>query len=168
MATVYLALGSNLNEPIQQMQLAIRALQNNLALRWIQASSLYQSEPLLDEEAEAQPAYVNAVVKIETNLPPEQLLAMTQSIENQQGRVRQSKRWQARVIDIDIILYDDIMIETPALTIPHPEMLKREFVLLPLFEIAPERILPDGTALSEAINRCRQATLLKLKEEAVV
>jgi 2-amino-4-hydroxy-6-hydroxymethyldihydropteridine diphosphokinase len=94
-----------------------------------------------------QPDYMNAVVAIETSLSPLDLLDQLQSIENTAGRVRKENRWGARVLDLDILLYDQQLINTERLTIPHYGMKLREFVLLPLAEIANELILPDGDSV---------------------
>ena len=145
MVSVYLGLGSNLDNPQQQVMNAIAYLADCPGLKLITQSSLYRSQPLggLD-----QPQYVNAIVKIQTMLSPESLLAITQQIESQMGRVRtDSQRWQARVIDIDIILYGSQSVQSPALQIPHYAMKDRAFVLYPLLEIAPNLVFPCGNTL---------------------
>jgi len=147
----YLALGSNLQNPGKQIEKTIIAISNLNHSRLLQQSSLYQTKPLLPPERpdEIQEDYVNAVIKIATQLSPKALLRETQAIETNMGRVRSEKRWQARIIDIDILLYDDVYMETPPLTIPHPEMQKRLFVIEPLYEIAPDLILPMGKSLQD-------------------
>ena len=95
-----------------------------------------------------QPDFVNAVAAIRTALAPEDLLDVTQQIEQQQGRQR-LRHWGPRTIDIDILLYADLSCETPRLTIPHPGLTCRDFVILPLYEIAPDLILPGGQVLAE-------------------
>lgn len=145
MNQVYIAVGSNLNDPVAQTKKAIEALKTLPKTQFIAASSLYSSAPMGPED---QPDYINAVVAIETELAPDELLNSTQQIELLHGRVRKEERWGPRTLDLDIILYGNEMIATERLTIPHYGMKEREFVLYPLYEIAPELILPDGTELA--------------------
>lgn len=145
MKTVYIALGSNLNTPIEQLNSALTAL-NKLPQTSLSAvSSLYQSKPLGPQD---QPDYVNAVVGIHTKLAPLELLDYLQQIENEQGRVR-LRRWGERTLDLDILLYDDLVMKSERLTLPHYDMTNREFVIIPLYEIAPNLILPQGIAIAE-------------------
>jgi 2-amino-4-hydroxy-6-hydroxymethyldihydropteridine diphosphokinase len=132
----YLGLGSNLQTPILQLQSARNAIEEMDAIEEISFSSLYRSPPMGPQD---QPDYVNAVMGIHTTLEALVLLSAMQQIENEQGRVR-SQRWGARTLDIDILLYDDCLMDTPELTIPHPRMKEREFVMRPLREIAPDLI----------------------------
>lgn len=138
MITAYIGLGSNLNDPSQQVKTAIDALKNLPCTRFIQQSSLYWSESLLP----GQPRYCNAVAALDTLLSPESLLDELQAIENQQGRVRHEK-WGPRTIDLDILLFGSEVIVTDRLIIPHPELSHRDFCLIPLKEIAPALILPS-------------------------
>ncbi|MEE9451383.1 MAG: 2-amino-4-hydroxy-6-hydroxymethyldihydropteridine diphosphokinase, partial [Gammaproteobacteria bacterium] len=110
----------------------------------IKSSRLYQSPPLGPQD---QPDFINAVVKIHTSTLPHDLLNLLLAIENKHGRIRQ-QHWGARTLDLDILLYGDQCINDPNLTIPHPEMLKRHFVLAPLREIEPDLVLPDGKKLA--------------------
>ncbi|QIM68323.1 2-amino-4-hydroxy-6-hydroxymethyldihydropteridine diphosphokinase [Basfia succiniciproducens] len=145
MKTVYIALGSNLNTPIEQLNSALTAL-NKLPQTSLSAvSSFYQSKPLGPQD---QPDYVNAVACIHTELAPLELLDYLQQIENEQGRVR-LRRWGERTLDLDILLYDDLVIKSERLTLPHYDMTNREFVIIPLYEIAPNLILPQGIAIAE-------------------
>ncbi|OOF79581.1 2-amino-4-hydroxy-6-hydroxymethyldihydropteridine diphosphokinase [Rodentibacter caecimuris] len=145
MITVYIALGSNLNTPSKQLNSALKAIENLPQTRFIAVSSFYQSKPLGPQD---QPDYVNAVAKIETALPPLSLLDELQRIENEQGRVR-LRRWGERTLDLDILLYGNEIIQNERLIIPHYDMQNREFVIVPLMEIAPDFIFPDGGKLSE-------------------
>lgn len=147
----YLALGSNLETPKKQVSTAINALANMASSKLLLQSNLYQTKPLLPAERpnESQEDYINAVVKIKTSLSPQELLQKTQALEAEMGRVRSEKRWQARIIDIDILLYDDVCIETPELKIPHPEMQKRLFVIEPLYEIAPDLVLSNSNYIKD-------------------
>jgi len=144
MNRVYIAVGSNLSDPVQQAKQAIDALKKLPDSQFIQASSLYSSKPMGPED---QPDYINAVVQIETQLSPTDLLDQTQRIELEHGRVRKDERWGPRTLDLDILLYGEQIIETERLTIPHYGMKTREFVLYPLAEITPNLILPDGSKL---------------------
>ncbi|CAM2846973.1 2-amino-4-hydroxy-6-hydroxymethyldihydropteridine diphosphokinase [Vibrio rarus] len=148
MKTVYIAVGSNLGDPVAQTKLAIKSLQKLPNSQVLSASSLYSSTPMGPQN---QPDYINAVVKIATTLLPLELLDQTQKIENEQGRVRKDERWGPRTLDLDILLYADETINLPRLIVPHYGMKVREFVLYPLLEIEPNLILPDGSALTELI-----------------
>jgi len=140
----YLGLGANLVQPVAQLQQAITALRQLALSKLVAVSSFYGSKPMGPQD---QPDYVNAVAAIDTELAPEALLDALQQIERQQGRVRKLERWGPRTLDLDILLYGDTVINTPRLTVPHYGMRSREFVLYPLYELAAELHLPDGTAL---------------------
>lgn len=145
MITAYIAVGSNLGDPVAQAKTAIDALKQLPRSEFLQASMLYSSTPMGPRN---QPDYINAVVAIQTELTPLELLDCTQAIEQEQGRVRKDERWGPRTLDLDIILYGNEVMDSPRLTIPHYGMKQREFVLYPLAEIAPNLTLPDGTELS--------------------
>ncbi|WP_432454579.1 MULTISPECIES: 2-amino-4-hydroxy-6-hydroxymethyldihydropteridine diphosphokinase [unclassified Agarivorans] len=144
MARCYLALGSNLVDPLHQAIAARRALAAHPQLKLVASSSLYRSRPMGPQD---QPDYLNAVFSLDTSLQPLQLLDLTQSIEQQQGRVRKNQRWGPRTLDLDLLLYANQIIDSPRLTVPHYGMKQREFVLLPLAEIAVDLCLPDGSQL---------------------
>ena len=146
----YIAIGSNLADPVAQAKEAIIALQALPESRFISVSSLYASKPMGSQQ---QPDYINAVACIDTCLAPIDLLDALQHIENEQGRVRK-EHWGARTLDLDILLYGDEVMSTPRLTVPHYGMKVREFVLYPLAEIAPQLQLPCGQALSELLEAC--------------
>ena len=148
MTLVYIAIGSNLASPLEQVNAAIRALADIPDSRVVSVSSLYRTPPLgpLD-----QPVYLNAAVALETSLAPEALLDHTQRIELQQGRVRKAERWGPRTLDLDIMLFGDAIINSERLTVPHYDMKTRGFMLWPLFEIAPQLHFPDGLALRAAL-----------------
>lgn len=141
---VYIAIGSNLASPLEQVNAAIKALGEIPDSRIVAVSSFYRTPPLGPQD---QPDYLNAAVALETTLAPEELLNHTQRIELQQGRVRKAERWGPRTLDLDIMLFGDEVINTRRLTIPHYDMKNRGFMLWPLFEIAPELTFPDGTRL---------------------
>ena len=124
----------------------------------LSVSSFYQSRPLLDMPG---PNYLNVVCKIETELSAYDLLDFCQEIEENQYRVREVK-WGSRTIDLDILLYGDQIFATKRLTIPHPEMINRAFVLLPLFEIEPELKLPLLGPLKDLLERIEPSDVEKL------
>jgi 2-amino-4-hydroxy-6-hydroxymethyldihydropteridine diphosphokinase len=132
----YLGLGSNLGDKESNCRKAIALLAKNG--RVVRLSSLYCTEPMGYRE---QDDFINAVVELETGLSPDALLQQCRSIEEELGRVR-TVRWGPRTIDVDILLYGTEMIETPELTIPHPLLHIRRFVLVPLCEIAPQAFHP--------------------------
>jgi len=141
MITSYIGIGSNLSDPIKQVDLAIEALTNINHCKVGAISSFYGSKPMGPQN---QPDYINAVVELHTSLTPLALLDALQSIENKAGRVRKENRWGARILDLDILLFDNRYIENERLTVPHYGIKLREFVLLPLAEIAPNLHFPDG------------------------
>ena len=161
MITAYIALGSNLNHPAQQLLKALQALQQLPDTQLLACSSWYQNPAIGPGK---QPDYLNGVVKIETRLNPNDLLAELQNIELQQGRVR-SERWGARPLDLDIVLYGDLVLDTEELTIPHPRMWERNFVLVPLAEIAPELRFADGSLIQQHVARIGSADLKRIQHE---
>jgi 2-amino-4-hydroxy-6-hydroxymethyldihydropteridine diphosphokinase len=139
--TVFIALGANLQNPQQQIQRGIELLSAIPDSRLVAVSSLYRTAPF--GVGDAQPDYINAVAQLETTLPGGSLLDFLQSIESQQGRRRhRDNPLAARTLDLDLLLYGDAVIDTPRLTVPHPRMHERAFVLAPLLEIAPAAIIP--------------------------
>lgn len=150
MQRVYIAIGSNLDDPLQKVQSAIRELQQLPNTKPIAVSSFYRSKPMGPQD---QPDYLNAVIALDTELLPETLLKRTQSIELMHGRVRKADRWGPRTLDLDIMLYGQQVIQTTHLTIPNYGLKEREFVLYPLAEIAPQLRFPDGELLSDRLQR---------------
>jgi 2-amino-4-hydroxy-6-hydroxymethyldihydropteridine diphosphokinase len=135
MATAYISLGSNLGNRQETCQQAVESLSHHSQITLQSTSSYYESQALVLDDAK-QPPYINQVIAIKTSLTSQQLLEALLHIEKQFGRVRQ-KRWEARVLDLDILYYDDIISDVPELKIPHPEIHNRSFILKPLVEIAP-------------------------------
>lgn len=146
---VYIAIGSNLNSPLNQVKSAIKALYKLPKSHLAAVSNFYESAPIGPEE---QPDYINAVVEIETCLQAHDLLTELERIEFEHGRTRPTRRWGPRTLDLDLILFDDLSINTPRLIVPHPEFHKRAFVLVPLYEIAPQLILPSGKKLADLLD----------------
>jgi len=143
----YLELGSNLGERFEHLRAGVSALAAAEGVRMVRVSGVYSSEPVGLSE---QPEFLNIVVEIETELEPRRLLSLAREIEAGRGRERK-ERWGPRTLDVDILLYGDLELADPELTIPHPRMAERRFVLEPLCEIAPEAALPDGTAVGELL-----------------
>jgi 2-amino-4-hydroxy-6-hydroxymethyldihydropteridine diphosphokinase len=146
----YIGLGSNLANPSEQVQRALLALQTLPDTQLAGHSSLYHTPPLGPQD---QPDFVNAVAGLDTYLSPENLLLELQAIEQQQGRQRTAERWGPRTLDLDIILYGELILNTSTLTIPHSGLLARDFWLRPLLELAPELVLPNGIPLKEYLNQ---------------
>lgn len=135
----FIGVGSNLSGPREQVERAIRALGELPASRLGARSSQYRSSPLAGMR---QPDYINAVARLDTALTPRELLAALQAIESQLGRLRDAERWGPRVIDLDLLVYGDRRIDEDRLTVPHPGIASRNFVLLPLMEIAADLVIP--------------------------
>ena len=135
---VYVGLGSNLGEREAMIRLALEELSRLPQTRLQRASSLYDTEPVGVEE---QPHFLNAVAQLETQLPPHQLLWNLMLIERRLGRVR-TQRWGPRTLDLDLLLYEDLVLDDDDLVVPHPELPKRSFVLVPLVELDPMLVHP--------------------------
>ena len=133
MSNAFLILGGNLGDRFDYLNRAKAAIEGSLGII-VQASSLYETEPWGFEHDQF---FLNQVIKLETALQPAELLRLCKEIEISLGRKRGEERYSARTIDIDILLYNDLVLATPELTIPHPRMANRRFVLEPLAEIAP-------------------------------
>ena len=156
----YIALGSNLHNPLQQMSEALIALAQLPQTQLLATSSFYRTQPV---GVGTQPDFINAVASIETQLIPHLLLQQLVAIEHAQGRQRISGVWgQARTLDLDILLYGDLQLDDQNLTIPHPRMYDRAFVLYPLADIAPTLQFPDGRLLTELLLNCSEEGLERL------
>jgi 2-amino-4-hydroxy-6-hydroxymethyldihydropteridine diphosphokinase len=143
MATAYIAIGANLGDPRAQAQSAVSQIADLPSTRMVTLSSWYRSKAL----SAGQPDYLNGVVCIETGLSPIELLDELQRIELAHGRER-LEHWGPRTLDLDLLLYDNISLQTQRLTLPHSQLTSRNFVVIPLLEIAPRLTLPDGRALA--------------------
>jgi 2-amino-4-hydroxy-6-hydroxymethyldihydropteridine diphosphokinase len=148
MPTVYLSLGSNLGDRAQNLRQALQRLEER-GVHLMMLSSVYETVPV-GETAEPVPLYLNCVARAETDLSPEALLEVTQAVEQAGGRTP-TFRWGPRVIDIDLLLYDGVTRDSDRLTIPHPRLYERAFALLPLWEIAPGLVFPDGSSLADRL-----------------
>lgn len=161
MFRVYLGLGSNLAEPVQQLEAALAALARLPHCRLAAVSSLYASDPLGPPD---QPRYVNAVAALDCALAPLELLDALQAIELEQGRERKAERWGPRTLDLDILLFGNLQLDEERLRVPHYHMHARAFVLYPLAEIAPQLVLPDGRPLQELLATCPYRGLERLTD----
>ena len=145
---VYVGIGSNVGDRKDNFLEALNRLTKLPDTKVIKESSLYESEPLGD----AKEWYVNGAIQIETRLKPDVLLLKFKNIERAMGRKKVKKRWGSRIIDLDILLYDGLILKKKNLQIPHPEIQNRKFVLVPLSEIAPQVIHPElGVSISELL-----------------
>lgn len=148
--TAYIGLGSNLDNPQHQVGRAIQELGELPGTLDVLSSSLYGSVPMGPQD---QPDYVNAVAAITTSLSAHDLLGQLQRLEQLHRRVRE-RHWGPRTLDLDILLYGQEIIQTDDLIVPHPWMAERNFVLIPLYEIAPDLTLPDNRSLAELVTLC--------------
>jgi 2-amino-4-hydroxy-6-hydroxymethyldihydropteridine diphosphokinase len=149
MAEAFVGLGSNLADPPRQLQAAIKALAALPGTELKCASGFYRSAAI---GPAGQPDYCNAVAQLVTALAPLALLDALQGVEAAAGRVR-AERWGPRLLDLDLLAYDDVVLRDPRLTLPHPELARRDFVLVPLAEIAPQVVLPGLGVAAELLAR---------------
>lgn len=157
MTNVFLGLGANLGDRRETLRLAIAGIRE--VLDDVRVSSLYESAPWGVTD---QPAFLNAVARGRTTLEPLDLLDAAQAIENRLGRVRE-EHWGPRVIDIDILLYGSEIIDEPRLTVPHPYLTQRGFVLRPLADLAAGLTLPDGSLVGELLTTVDQRDLRRIE-----
>lgn len=159
----FVALGSNLDDPCAQLVHAFGELETLPGTRLIAHSSLYRSAPWGYPD---QPDFINAAAEIETRLPPRRLLEMLLDIEHRRGRVREFLN-APRVLDLDLLLYNGLIHHEHGLTLPHPRMHERAFVLLPLTEIAPDCEIPGHGRAAEHLVACAGQQLERLPRAAV-
>ena len=149
--SAFLGLGSNVGERHTFLRTAVRELQNLPLVRVVWTSSVYETDPV---GVVGQSKFLNAALEIETGIEPLSLLEEIKSIEQRLGR-KKTEKWGPREIDIDILLYDGLVFEDASLRVPHPELEKRRFVLVPLREIAPDLVHPiSGMTISELAHLC--------------
>ena len=158
-ARAYIGIGSNLDDPIRQVRRGFRALSGIFASGCAAQSPLYRTAPVGGPPA--QPDYINAVAALDTGLTPHQLLLALQTLELAQGRTR-SVRWEARTLDLDLLLYDQLTSDDPGLTLPHPRLHERAFVLYPLRDIAPDLHIPGHGSLTELLAHCPPQPIARL------
>ena len=156
--TAFIGLGSNLADPVAQVSQALKALGSLPGTRVVARSSLYRSAPVGYLE---QPDFINAVAQLETELAPRALLDMLLALEQECGRTREFLN-APRTLDLDVLLYDDLVHHEHGLTIPHPHMHLRAFVLQPLLEIAPDCVIPGIGSAADAARVCKDQQLEKM------
>lgn len=161
MIHAYIGLGSNLENPMAQLDRAIDTLKKHDDLKNLRVSSIYGSKPVGPQD---QPDYINAVAGFDTALSPIELLDLLQSIEQSQHRVRE-RHWGPRTLDLDLLLYGQETIQLPRLTVPHPFMLERGFVIKPLSDLAPDMLLANGKTVTEQLQQLDTSDLVFIKEE---
>ncbi len=160
MATAYLGLGSNLDDREANIASALKMLGQETQI--VKVSSLYETEPVGHKD---QPWFLNCVCSVETDLSPRALLKFVKAIERKLGR-KPTRRFGPRLIDIDILFYDSLVFDSPELTIPHPRLVERAFVLVPLKEIAPNLVHPlSGLAIEELLERAEKLERTRLYSE---
>ena len=142
---VYVGVGTNLGDRWSKLALAARELRAAPRVALVAASRVWDAAPL----GPPQPRYLNAALELETDLPPLDLLDVLQRVERTGGRVRTAQRWAARTLDLDLLLYGDAVLRQPRLVVPHPALAFRRFVLAPLAELCPDRVVP-GTGKTVA------------------
>jgi 2-amino-4-hydroxy-6-hydroxymethyldihydropteridine diphosphokinase len=157
--SAWVGLGSNLGDSAAVLQDALDALGRIFGVELTAVSSVYQSAPV---GLSAQPDFLNAVARIDTSLEPGELLEQLLRIETEQGRVRLGERFGPRLIDLDLLLYNETMLQSDALTLPHPRMLERRFVLEPLAELEGDMVLPGGRRLCDCLGACFDQRLDKI------
>ena len=151
----YIGLGSNLEAPAEQINTALIDLQSLPATQLLKPSSLYASPPMGPQD---QPDYINAVALLDTSLAAHELLDALQAIEQKHGRQRK-RHWGERTLDLDILLYGQQMIEDERLSVPHPGLTQRAFVVYPLLEIAGDMPIPGQDTLQVIASRCSRGAL---------
>jgi 2-amino-4-hydroxy-6-hydroxymethyldihydropteridine diphosphokinase len=154
----YIGLGANLSDRLRCLQRAVKHLDDSHRIQVEAVSSVYETAPV---GPQAQDWFLNAVVAINTGLDPVSLLSQTQAIEQALGR-KPTYHWGPRSIDVDILLYGNVQLMTGSLTIPHPELCRRAFVLVPLLELASGLVLPDGTPISACLAGLSPAQEMRL------
>ena len=163
MKQAFVALGSNLANPTSQVESAFAALENLPSTRVVKKSSLYKTAPIGYEAEQLNqiPDFINAVAELETDLTPLELLDALLEIENQAGRERPFQN-APRVLDCDLLLYENVSMESNKLILPHPRMHQRGFVLLPLFEIAAQLSIPNHGKIATLIHEQQFTGITKL------
>ena len=162
-AVAYIGLGSNLDHPEDQVRQAFLELAALPGSHIVACSGLYRSRPLGPQD---QPPYINAVAVLETVLSPQRLLAALQGIESAHGRVRTEQRWGPRPLDLDLLLYGALECHTERLTVPHPGLPQRDFVLYPLLEVAGGDLrIPRLGSLQSLVAQCPSRGLERLQDD---
>lgn len=162
LSTAFVGLGANLGNPVETLREAILALGEIEGVSGLTASSLYRTAPV-GPGVEGQPDYFNAVARLETSLSPKALLEALFGLENRFGRER-SVRNAARTLDLDLLLYGELVLDETGLQLPHPRMVERAFVLQPLAELAPETLIPGHGRVSGLVAGVQGQGIEKLQD----
>lgn len=152
-----LSLGSNLGDRRAALQGAVHELDRFAGVRVVAVSGVYETEPV---GGPAQDRFLNAVVLVETELAPQELLAVAFRVEEHFGRVR-GERWGPRTLDVDLLAFDDLTVDEPGLQLPHPRAHERAFVLVPWVTVEPHRVLPEQGSLSELVSTVDRAGVVE-------
>lgn len=155
----YVGIGSNWDDPHSQVLRTIAELDDIPSSCCVRCSALYRSRPMGPAD---QPDFINAVAAVDTSLPPRRLLERLHDLETRHGRVRNGRPWGPRTLDLDLLIYGDIRIADDVLTVPHPGLLQRDFVLHPLYEIAPDLDLPGHGPIARYLATCASHGLERL------
>lgn len=160
MARAFIAIGSNLQQPQLQVERAIQAISGLPGTQLVKHSSLYRTAPVGYDN---QPDFINAVVEVRTSFAPLELLRELLKMETERGRERPFPN-APRVLDLDLLLYNDIMVDSQELTLPHPRMQTRGFVMLPLAEIAPDLMIPNHGLASALAEKCMDQGVKRIED----
>ncbi|HHE46338.1 MAG TPA: 2-amino-4-hydroxy-6-hydroxymethyldihydropteridine diphosphokinase [Bacteroidetes bacterium] len=164
--TVYISAGSNIGDRRENLTKAFKLLASENGIEMVAASRLYETEPVGVTD---QPYFLNCVFSIRTAIEPGLLLERLKLIERAVGRKPGYVRWGRREIDLDILLYGDTIISNPRLTVPHPELMRRRFVLQPLVELCPEMVIPGtGISVREAAQVCSDRSSVVLFQKNIL
>lgn len=164
MTLAFIALGSNLYNPQQQVLQAIQSIAAMPDVGLLRASSLYRTAPIGYDQ---QPDFINAVISVDTRLTAQALLQLLLAYEQQVGRERPFPN-APRVLDLDLLLYGDLCMQTETLTLPHPRMHARAFVLCPLAEISPDLLIPGQGSVQDCLAQCTQQGIERLSTESAI
>ena len=151
-ALAWIGLGGNLGEPRSAISMALDQLNDDKEIELDAVSAFYRTAPIGITD---QPDFINSVARLRTTYQPEALLEKLLTVETDLGRVRSEQQFGPRVVDLDLLLFDQVQMDTPRLTLPHPRMHLRRFVLEPLFELEGEMTLPGGHVLSDCLEQVR-------------
>lgn len=164
--SAYVGLGSNLGDRIVHLRKAVQGLAAREKIRVSAVSPVYETEAHTLDPDETQPPYLNAVVELQTILLPDELLSVCQQIEAAEGRVSSARRWAPRPLDLDLLTYEDVIRQSEHLTLPHPRLAERRFVLRPWTDLAPNLYVPSPfeATVAELLERCPDSSVLVLTE----
>ena len=160
----YIGLGSNLQQPLRQVTTALAEIDQLPGTRVLKASPWYRSAAV---GPGTQPDYINGAALVSTTLAAPALLEELQGIEQRHGRER-TLRWGARTLDLDILLYGDLQLDSERLTVPHPRLRDRNFVLYPLADLTPDLVMPDGVALRDLLANVSPQGIVRLDSDDIL